>query len=196
MNSDRLENFIKDHRNEFDSIEPREDLWNGVIEKSNNAKQEAPSVKRRLPISRYIKIVLQVAAAVLIFIASYYYHDYRISNNTNVVADQHSSELYNTLIEAGYYYNSKIEIEKEKLYSLTVGNTIIRDEIQDELKELDEEFMRLKEDLNDNVDNEEIIAAMIQNYRLKLQILEDMMLQIQDDNNAKKSENETIRIEI
>lgn len=194
MNKDRLEDFVRDRREEFDSIEPGEHLWKNI---KPNISDEKVNTSRRVSMNRYLRIASQIAAAVLIFIASYYYHDYKSSVNDIVVADsQQDSELYNTLVEAGYYYNSKIDLEKEKLYSLTAGNTILREEIQDELNELDEEFMRLKEDLNDNMDNEEIIAAMIRNYRLKLQILQDMMLQIQDDNNAKKSGYETKRIEI
>jgi hypothetical protein len=33
----------------------------------------------------------------------------------------------------------------------------------------------LKKDLKDNVANQEVIEAMIQNYRIKLQLLEDML---------------------
>ena len=38
--------------------------------------------------------------------------------------------------------------------------------------------MELKDDLNDNADNDEVIQAMIQNYRIKLEILEEMLNQI------------------
>ena len=66
----------------------------------------------------------------------------------------------------------------------------MREEIQNELKELDKEFRLLKEDLKDNADNEEIIAAMIQNYRLKLSILQDMMFQLQEVKKEKENKDE------
>lgn len=199
MTKDRLENYIKDHREEFDVIEPSADLWSGISGAGFNVEQPVLESGKRNIKQISIKWISRIAAAVLIFLASYYVHDYRndndqIANNDN--SSLENSSLYNTLIEAEYYYTARIGAEKDKLYALTVGNSPIRDEIQDELEELDREFRALKEDLKDNVDNEDIIAAMIQNYRLKLSILQDMMMQLQEDKKEKKSDNETKRIHI
>lgn len=204
MNNDRLENYIREHRDEFDSIEPSEDLWNAIVARKIEMSEDISNVKQQpkkvqLNRSVYLRWVSRVAAAVIIFFASYYYHDYQ-SNKEMIAGNSTESDanqsLYNTLVEANYYYTSQINQEKEKLYSLTVGNSTLRKEIQNELDELDKEFNKLKEDLNDNVDNEEIIAAMIQNYRIKLSILQDVMMQLQDKNNVNTSDDETKRIEI
>jgi|GEM_PF-314434 len=199
MTKDRLENYIKDHREEFDVIEPSPDLWNAIS--GNQMSVEMPSVKSNRKAIRLnsMKWITRLAAGMLIFLASYYVHDYRSSQKLIAESNESSlknSSLYNTLLEAEYYYTAQIGLEKEKLYALTVGNSPVREEIQDELKELDREFNALKEDLKDNVDNEDIIAAMIQNYRLKLNILQDMMMQLQDDKKVKSSDNETKRINI
>lgn len=196
MTNDKLERFIIENRDEFDSIEPSEKLWGNISENIPDIQKNV-SKHRNIYSSTTFSWITRVAAAVIIFIGSYYFHDYRTT--TNEVAMQNNeqgqnSELYNTLREAEFYYTSQIGIETEKLYGMTVGNSAIRGEIQDELNELDEEFQRLKEDLSDNAANEEIIAAMIQNYRLKLRILQDMMLQLQQDNNKKNSSDELIKI--
>ena len=204
MNNDRLENYIRDHRDEFDTLEPSEDMWNAIVARKEEMSEEETDVKqqpKRVQLNRsaYVRWISRIAAAVIIFFASYYYHDYQ--SNKEIIAENNTessanSTLYNTLIEANYYYTSQINQEKEKLYSLTVGNSTLRKEIQNELDELDKEFNKLKEDLNDNVDNEEIIAAMIQNYRIKLSILQDVMMQLQDKNKVNTSDDETKRIEI
>ena len=204
MNNDRLENYIRDHRDEFDTLEPSEDMWNAIVARKEEMSEEETDVKqqpKRVQLNRsvYVRWISRIAAAVIIFFASYYYHDYQ--SNKEMIAESNTesnanSTLYNTLIEANYYYTSQINQEKEKLYSLTVGNSTLRKEIQNELDELDKEFNKLKEDLNDNVDNEEIIAAMIQNYRIKLSILQDVMTQLQDKNKVNTSDDETKRIEI
>ncbi len=203
MNNDRLENYIRDHRDEFDSIEPSEDLWGAIVaqkanmDKSDDSHETSPK-KIQLYRKGMLKWTSRIAAAVIIFIASYYFHDYQ--NDREMIAknnqEMENSQLYNTLMEANFYYTSQINQEKERLYSLTVGNSTLRNEIQQELDELDKEFNKLKDDLNDNVDNEEIIAAMIQNYRLKLSILQDVMVQIQNENRENISDDETKRIEI
>ena len=55
--------------------------------------------------------------------------------------------------------------------------------------ELDSTYAQLKLDLKDNVANEQIIEAMIQNYRIKLQILEKMLdhLKAMKNNNHKET---------
>ena len=204
MNNDRLENYVREHRDEFDTIEPSDDLWNAIVARKEEMSHDESTVKqqpKRVLINRsvYVRWISRVAAAVVIFFASYYYHDYK--SNKEMIAENNTESaanpvLYNTLVEANYYYTSQINQEKEKLYSLTVGNSTLRKEIQNELDELDKEFNKLKEDLNDNVDNEEIIAAMIQNYRIKLSILQDVMMQLQDKNKVNTSDDETKRIEI
>ncbi len=199
MTNDKLENFIRNNRDEFDELTPSPELWNGIVTRGENSISEPEEAKTKVIGINYLKWATRVAAAIIIFSGSYYFHDYR--SNQQQIAQENSansvnSELYNTLMEAEYYYTAQIGLEKEKLYYLTVGNTVVREEIQNELKELDKEFRDLKEDLKDNADNEDIIAAMIQNYRLKLGILQDMMLQLQQDKKVKNTNNEIKRIQI
>ena len=59
-----------------------------------------------------------------------------------------------------------------------------------DLVELDEVFEELKNDLKDDSDNEEVIEAMIQNYRLKLQILNEMLEQLNKANKDEENSNE------
>ena len=190
MTKDKLEQYILDNRDEFDSLESSEKLWDGIVK-----------VKKKPKIISIngLKWVARVAAVIIVFIGSYYFHDYRSQQKQISQFNSSSKEdiqLYNTLIEAELYYTAQIGEETEKLYVLTAGNSLVREEIQDELQELDKEFRVLKEDLKDGADNEDIIAAMIQNYRLKLNILQDMMYQLQEVKKEKNTNNEIKRIQI
>ncbi len=88
-------------------------------------------------------------------------------------------------MEAEFYYTSQIAETKEAVFYLTSNNHSLRNDINTELLDLDKVFQELKNDLNDNADNEEVIVAMIQNYRLKLEILKDILHQLKstDDKN-------------
>ena len=55
-----------------------------------------------------------------------------------------------------------------------------------ESRELDKIYKGLKNDLKDNVSNEEVIEAMIQNFRLKLQLLEEIQRQLQSQKSNRK----------
>ncbi len=190
MTKDKLEQYILANRDEFDSLEPSEKLWDGIIKVKK--KPKVISING-------LKWAVRVAAVIVIFVGSYYFHDYRSQQkqlsqfNSSL---EEGAQLYNTLVEAELYYTAQIGIETEKLYQLTAGNSFVREEIQDELKELDKEFRVLKEDLKDGADNEDIIAAMIQNYRLKLSILQDMMYQLQEVKKEKSTNDEIKRIQI
>ena len=47
-----------------------------------------------------------------------------------------------------------------------------------ELAALDNIYMELEIDIKDNIDSEEVVSAMIENYRLKLELLESILNQI------------------
>ena len=57
--------------------------------------------------------------------------------------------------------------------------------ILEDLAVMDQAFAELKADLRDNVDNEEVIAAMMENYQLKLQILEEILNELEKENREK-----------
>ncbi|WP_425390010.1 hypothetical protein [Ekhidna sp.] len=74
------------------------------------------------------------------------------------------------------YYNGEIN-QKITL----IKHRLDDDEILRDLEEMDEAFAELKGDLKDNVDNEEVITAMMENYRLKLQILEEILNELEKE---------------
>jgi len=191
MNPDKLEKYILDHREQFDDQEPDPALW----EKVDTFK---PPVFR----INWKDIAWKAAAVAAIFVASYFFHDYMASrkqssrylmgNNTEA-----GSPMVRELIEAEAYYSSQIDIKKNEVFRLTASNPEVRREIDNEMVDLDRVFSELKEDLNDNADNEEVIEAMIQNYRLKLDILEEMLLLLNQSNESQnKKEHENTPIEL
>jgi hypothetical protein len=97
-----------------------------------------------------------------------------------------SSELADT--EA--FYSSQIA---DKIKIIEVESGSLDPEIQMQLKMLDDDYLSLKKDLNDNADSEEVINAMIEYYRLKLAMLETILNEIQkNDDNKEHEEAQTI----
>lgn len=173
MKTDKLEKFIIENQNEFDDLVPDPALFNRI------QKREPESISLN-----WTKILVRVAAVMVIAVTSYIFIDYLVKQDqTQMLADAemvdpHDAEMVQELIEAEYYYTSQISERKEEFYCLTANNTGLRDDINLELVELDQVFKDMKEDLKDNADNEEVVFAMIQNYRLKLEILEEILMQL------------------
>jgi len=185
MKPDKLEQFILDNKDGFTPPYPTPDVWEKV-------KKREPE-KKQIYIN-WSYLASRAAAVAVIFVVSYYFHEYRYSLKestsiavTGVVGEV--SPMYQELQEAELYYSSQINYKKTELFSLTSNSPELQQDITTELGDLDAILLELKEDLKDNADNQEVVEAMIQNYMLKLEILEDMLRQIDRKNN--KNDNET-----
>jgi hypothetical protein len=182
MSPDKLEKYILDHREQFDDKEPDPALWEKVD------THKAPVIR-----VNWKDIAWKAAAVAAIFVASYFFHDYMasreqssrdlIGNNTEA-----NSQVVRELIEAEAYYTSQIDMRKDEVFRLTASDPEVRHEIDLEMVDLDRVFTELKEDLKDNADNEEVMEAMIQNYRLKLDILEEMLFRLKQSNESQNEE--------
>ncbi|WP_436514844.1 hypothetical protein [Ekhidna sp. To15] len=82
----------------------------------------------------------------------------------------------NEIAELERYYNGEIN-QKITL----VKGQLKDDRILQDLNTMDQAFAELKADLKDNVDNQEVITAMMENYQLKLQILEEIINELEKE---------------
>lgn len=192
MSPDKLEKYILDERDRFDDLEPDPAVWDRI--ETRQAKVVRINWKG---------IAWKAAAVVAIFTASYYFHDYvdarRLQQQDFLAgaAAEGGSQIVQELVEAEAYYTAQISLRKEEVFRLTSGLPDVRQEIDLEIVELDKVFEELKEDLKDNADNEEVIEAMIQNYRLKLDILEEMLYRLKESHepqNTGKDENKSMEM--
>ncbi len=176
MKTDKLEQFILENKAGFRSNEKTPDVWDKII------KREP---KNKIYRFNWKFVISRAAVFAGIFITSYYFHVYRAAINSSKLDSALTSQiekepLYKELLEAELYYDSQIKFKKNELFSLTDDKVLQKDVIQD-LSDLDAILLRLKVDLSDNADNQDVIEAMIQNYMLKLEILEDMLRQLKQE---------------
>lgn len=169
MKTDRLELFMRENREAFDVLEPDEKLWDNIAKKVPRA---------RYSISR--SSLVKFAAAAAIFVAGYLFSNWLqnpAQNEKTVVQNDHSAEL-EMLMEAKVYYSGLINQKEMQLFQLSENDPQIKAEIDQSFAELEQAFDEMSVDLNDRVASEEVIEAMVQSYRLKLEILEDMLQQL------------------
>jgi uncharacterized radical SAM superfamily Fe-S cluster-containing enzyme len=77
--------------------------------------------------------------------------------------------------EAQLFYQDQIDAKL-----IAVSNHPDVEFVMEDLQALDEIFNELKNDLKDNAQNEEVVTAMIETYRMKLQILERILENIEE----------------
>lgn len=181
---DPLEEFIHNMRSSFDDATPDPALWEKLSE--NLDKDE----KKVIPWRTYL---IRMAAVITIFGLSWFIHDimdsYQVERDSvNAVAEAEYSPEARELLEAEVFYSNQISEMQEQVFVLTSGQPELQREINIELSELDTVYAELKRDLKDNAANEEIIGAMIQNYRLKIIILTDILEQLKETEETREME--------
>jgi hypothetical protein len=192
MQPDRLEEFILDNREQFDDLDPRPEVWEHIE-------------KRKVPVLGigWKAVVWRAAAVVIIFFSSYIFFRLTDKDPSQTTGNQYTdvtgeqSPLAGELKEAEIYYTSQIEFMRAEAIRLSEGDPSIQEIIDMEMVDLDQVFQELKEDLQDNTDNEEVIEAMIQNYRIKLEVLEEILMQLKQSNepiNSSSYENEAVAL--
>ena len=177
---DRLEEFISENRDQFDLYEPDEKLW---------AEIESDIRPRKISRIGWKGIMWRAASVLIIFAASFSLQEYlQVRKGRLATQDEELYREIPELLEAEIFYTgllnekiSQIEPFLSKLPEL--GQTLDQD-----LLELDSIYGELQQDLRDNIANDEIVEAMIQNYILKIEILEDLLDYLDESSSNNKDE--------
>lgn len=167
---DRLEDFVVQNRAEFDVREPDPSLWLKINPQNSVIKRTS-----RLTWLRY-------AAAVAVIFVSFSAGIYFLSG-THERPEELYGELYREILETEAYYTSMVNQKYNELQPYVSSNPQLKKDLDYDLNELDRIYLELKEDLSDNVGNTEVVEAMIQQYRMKVEILEDLLNQIKEKEN-------------
>lgn len=176
MKLDQLEKFVLDHRDEFDDLEPREDLF-----------KELDTTDRKIIQFRSWKIISRIAAAMVIFSLGFALNEFVSSDSNHLFANDREINMENDSLrlafeEMQFYYTSQINSVKDEIILLSNSDEVISEELDFQMQEFNTIFEELKNDLKDQANDEEVIEAMILNYRVKLRLLEDMKAQLNSSN--------------
>ncbi len=169
--SDSLEDFVRQHREEFDLREPDPSIWLKI----NPAN--VPVVKEKKPM-RW----LRVAAAIALIFAGSSAGIYFLTGGNND-ASRYSDALYMEMQETEAYYTRMVSERYRELKPYLASDPMASDMLTADLEELDQVYLELKDDLKDNISNPEVIEAMVLNYSIKLEILEDLLNQLKEKEN-------------
>ena len=176
---DRFEDFVRNNSEEFDLHEPSAELWN-KIEKSI---QPQKTIRWGYYLSRAAIVVFLVGATLLAqrIITT------KIHMGSQQVADVEID--IPELKEAEMYYTGMINEKLEEMKPYLNEYPSLENELESDLSELDSIYISLKIDLKDNIANHEVIEAMVQNYRLRISILEDMLEFLESENKEDTTQN-------
>ena len=183
--SDRLEDFVKQQREQFDRHEPDPSIWLKIDTGSRTDSMKAAPERRSM---RWLRI----AAAVAMIFAGSTAGIYFLTGDK--AEAERSSGLYQEIMESEQYYSRMVSDRYDELQPFLLSNPAAKQMLMDDMEELDEVYLELKDDLKDNASNPEVIEAMILNYRVKLEILEDLLIQLKEKENQDYEKDESVSL--
>jgi hypothetical protein len=171
---DKLEEYIRKNREELDKYNPPSSIRRNL---GRELKTRKSMTKHWLSIAAMIIVIL--GTAIVLF---------KPVRSRNGILSQSDPQLKETEI----YYNQLAKTLYNEAAPLLTKNPEIREELNADLSQLDSICIDLKKDLKDNISNQEVVEALIQNYRIKINILEDMLVVLKEENNnpEKKKQHE------
>ena len=183
--SDKLKQHIEENRSSFEVYKGDYDsMWDEIDAK---LKSEEANVSGIFPWKTILKVAASVALIMMVSLGFLW-----MKGNTMRYADGVSlQDLSPELAEAEIYYSQILEA---KISLIRASNMDLVPVVIKDFEMLDSAYNELKMDLEDNMYNEEVIDAMIQNYRIKLQILETILEDIEKSNVDNVEDEEKISI--
>ena len=190
MKEDKLEQFVRNNAEDFNSLEPPVMAWD--------------SIGKELPVSKHVTVrkmfpyAWKAAAAVLIFASAWLlndYTDYKKSSNdvssSSVVTNPELTELS----DAEAYYTSQISSKQVELAAYAKEHPEIIEDLKKEFSEMDKSKAELKKDLAESNADEKVIEAIIMSYRVKLEILDQMLTELRKSKEGNENQ-KTVEINL
>lgn len=179
--SKRLEDFVKNNREEFDDIEPSADLW-ARIEKNLPLQFYTPKKQEVKTFS--LGFVLRVAATV-IFVMGLGFAFYLRREKKEGVDFAAINPVY---AQQQVQYTSMIESKRTELKSIAKSDPALYKEFSDQIAKMDSTYKQLNHDLINSPDQESVLHAMIRNLQIQTEVLNQQLNIIEQYNKDKKDQ--------
>lgn len=165
---DKWKKMIDENRHAFEQEEPDFQTWENIQSKLN---LQSPRMVKLSTVIRY------AVAAVMVLSAGAYFMMHGMKSEKVIAHQSEKNKTGFTLssvspeyAEMEHYYVMRINATMSTLQSFNPDPEILQ-----AINDLDNERNELQNEMGDQVNQTEIINAMIENYRLKLELLEQML---------------------
>lgn len=178
---DKMEEYIRKNREKLDKLSPSPAVWKGI---RKDLQRTRLRMVRWISAAAMIIVVLTTAA---LFYANKEGSSISLSGDKNEILIMNANP---ELKETEIYYNNLINNLYSEAAPLLTGHKDVEDELLNDLLQLDSICSDIKKDLRDRVSNQEVVEALINNYRIRIQILEEMLALLKEnENNTEKNQN-------
>lgn len=188
--SSRLEQFMRDHRDEFDTEEPGDHVWKKLD------KQLSPPAKKP---ALLLNIFKWSAAAGILLLAGLGVYSLMVDRvQPPPVVQQQPNDLLKKInpeyAEEVYHFTKLIEIKQAELKAIEKDQPGLYKKFVSDITKLDSSYNALQKELPGNPNREQLLEAMIENLRLQTEILNQQLNIIKKIKEANSHESNSKKI--
>lgn len=189
--SNKLEQFIRENREAFDSEEPRPQLWKNLRADMQNQDRRNDKVFH-LSFLRWT-----AAAAIIIMVLGMFYYMNRqqagnnLANNPTPAQPQDElSKINPVYAKEVYHFTQLVELKQQELKQIDKEHPELYGQFVEDIKKLDSSYRVLRAELSANPDPETVLEAMLQNLRLQADLLNQQLTVIKQIKQNKQTSHE------
>ncbi|THV60888.1 hypothetical protein EZV76_00705 [Flagellimonas alvinocaridis] len=171
---DNFEKRIRENKEAFDVHKvDRDKLWKGIA--SQLEEKAEPKV---IPLwkSRGFKVAASIVLLVGLSLTAFVTMNAPGQNMEGYASEE--------LLEIDMHYQHLVHQQVLLIQENPKLSAMDKEEFLSFMDELDEEYMQLKLEMRDNLDNERVLEAIVNNYKKRIELIENLLKQI----NASKKE--------
>ncbi len=178
---DPLEQFIRNNKEELKhKLDNKDALWDAINKDIAPRKQ---AVVRKLDWKKWA-----VAASLFLAIGTGFFWLNSTNSGTNIAVHQKPLEV----MEIDAHYQKLVNARVMQVKNSASLSAQQKKEIINYLQNLENESLELEKELESNINNVQIIQAIINNYRERLDIMEKLLNRSADQNTNKHERNISI----
>ncbi|HUH47277.1 MAG TPA: hypothetical protein VLZ54_09005 [Arenibacter sp.] len=184
MKNDKIDDLFRELQGIFDTEEPTEGHLKRFIAKLDSTGSATSPIKQKK--NRWWPLSI---ASSLLLICSLAYHYLDPTPTLEQQVTQISPEIANT----GNYFGSVVrEKIKEMQRETTPATEKMIADAMFQLQKLDSDYKKMEQDLLNGGNSKLILSAMVNNFQMRIDLLNDILEQIEAINSLKKHQDENI----
>ena len=171
---DNLEDFIRAHREDFDTREPNESGWNKVEAELAFSKQK--TIWNSLPLWRAAAVVFMLISTALV-----------VSNKLSQESSRSNISL-KEFNEVEAYYTNEIHQKVKLIEEISAGEEV---QVSEDFRQLDAMYEVLREEMKARP-SKKVKDALVLNLMVRINLLNEQLRRLESDDDLKEEERNTI----
>jgi len=190
---DRLERFVRDNRDGFDSFLPQDDLWDRIEMKiPGSTPLTEPKKNDKVLNSRTKNAYFDWRIAAAVFMALGIGFMVYLNNEFGVTRDPGVALKVPSYAREFTQYNVSIDEKRSEIIKLTRDNPELYKDFSTDLQGLETSYKNLRSNLSNAPNQEALLEAMVQNLQLQLDLLNQQINILQRINKVKNGDDKEI----